>query len=152
MTHPPRFQLKRYLLRLYLAAFVVFVANKFWLRPVVLAHDFGFLKIELLKIIVLSLPNTIEAIFGVTNIACLLHFAKHRFKPRLDGLQDTALYLLALGLAGVYVLTQEFKIHNLGGRNTYDPYDVVASIIGLLGTWLVVARFGVVESPAPAAH
>ena len=43
------------------------------------------------------------------------------------------------------MLTQEFKLHNLGGNNVYDPYDVVASIVGLVGMFWLVSRFGVLK-------
>jgi len=45
---------------------------------------------------------------------------------------NPTIYITATILASIYVITQEFKIHDLGGRNIYDPNDVVFSIIGLL--------------------
>ena len=35
-------------------------------------------------------------------------------------------------MAGVYVLLQEFKIHNLGGNNVFNSTDVFFSILGLV--------------------
>ena len=137
----PQPRLKPYVMRLYLLALVVFVANKFWLRPVVLAHD----GLDALKVVTLSLPNTLEAIFGVMLVAIWLLLARGYFSPRFDRLSDPLLYGLALLLASIYVLTQEFKLHHLGGRNTYDPNDVVASIIGLLATYGAAARWGVLD-------
>ncbi|MEZ5288410.1 MAG: hypothetical protein R2712_27110 [Vicinamibacterales bacterium] len=55
------------------------------------------------------------------------------------------IYLLSVAITGAYVVLQEVKVHNLGGRNVYDPNDVVASIIGLVMMFIVFARFGVVE-------
>ena len=134
-------RVKPYLLRLYFSAFVLFIINKFVLRPFVLDHDFP----TFLQIFVLSIPNTFEAIIGMSNVAGLLMTAKLYFSPRFDSIPNLALYLLATALAGTYVLTQEFKIHNLGGRNIYDPYDVAASIIGIIGMLLVFLRYRVLD-------
>lgn len=49
------------------------------------------------------------------------------------------------------MLTQEFELHNLGGNNVYDPNDVAASIIGLVGMLLVFSRFGIIEQVDRAA-
>lgn len=135
------FRFKPYLIRLYLAAFILFLINKAALRPFVLEHEFS----PILTIIVLSIPNTFEAIIGLSNVAGLLMIAKRYFSPRFDRVPDRVLYLLATALAGTYVLTQEFNLHALGGRNVYDPYDVIASLIGLVGMFLLFWRYGVLE-------
>lgn len=140
-------RIKTYILRLYLAVFILFIVNKFVLRPFVLDHDFP----AFLQIFVLSVPNTFEAIIGMSNVVGLLMAAKLYFSPRFDGIPTLALYLFATVLAGTYVLTQEFKLHNMGGRNTYDPYDVVASIIGIVGMLLVFWRYGVLERVSKSA-
>ena len=41
-----------------------------------------------------------------------------------------------------YVLSQELKLHNVGGNNVYDPNDVAASILGLVVVNLMLIRFG----------
>lgn len=79
------------------------------------------------------------------NVAGILILVKLYFRPRLEGVPNFAIYLLATLLAGTYVLTQEFKLHNLGGRNVYDPYDALASIIGIVGMLLVLVRYGVLD-------
>ena len=140
-------RVKLYILRLYLAVFILFVCNKFVLRPFVLDHDFP----AFLDIVVLSIPNTFEAIFGLGNVAGLLLIAKQYLSPRFDGIPNQAIYLLATALAGTYVLTQEFKLHHLGGRNTYDPYDVAASIVGIVGMLCVLWRYGLLEQTSTAA-
>ena len=104
-----------------------------------------------LQILVFSIPNTFEAIIGMSNIAGLLMVAKLYFRPRFDGIPNLALYLLATVLVGTYVLTQEFRLHDLGGRNAYDPYDAVASIIGIVGTLLVLWRYGILERASGSA-
>jgi phosphatidylserine synthase len=45
---------------------------------------------------------------------------------------DNIVYILAFFMAGVYVLLQEFKIHNLGGNNVFNSTDVFFSILGLV--------------------
>jgi hypothetical protein len=55
--------------------------------------------------------------------------------------QNLILYLLAVTFAGIYVITQELKIHNLGGQNIYDPNDVVFSILGLIIGFSIVLYF-----------
>ncbi len=60
----------------------------------------------------------------------------------MEKLNDQTIYLIATLAAAVYVILQEFKIHNLGGANTYDPYDVVASIIGLITVFTILKLNG----------
>ena len=141
------FEIKPYLIRLYIAAFLIFFANKFGMRHFVLDHDLP----EFTKTFVLSIPNTCEAIIGMSMLTGLLLFAKFRLRPRLDRIPDLAIYLLATLVTGTYVLTQEFRLHNLGGNNVYDPYDVAASVIGLVGMLLLFIRFGVIEPAGKGA-
>lgn len=71
---------------------------------------------------------------GTIVITGLMHLGKWRlgwFKT----LTEKNIYNTAVSLASIYVITQEFKIHNLGGTNIYDPNDVIASIIGLVFIW-----------------
>ncbi len=133
---------KTYIVRLYIAVFVLFMLNKFVLRPFVLGHD----SLGFLRIIVLSIPNTFEAILGMINVASVLIAARLYLSPRFDQVQDRAVYLLATAFVSVYVLTQEFKLHNLGGRNTYDPYDAVASVVGVVGMLVAFLCYGVIEA------
>ena len=140
-------RIKPYLPRLYIAVFLVFIVNKFGARPFVLDHDFP----DFAKTIVLSLPNAFEAIIGMSMSAGLLLAAKLRFSPRFDWIPNLLIYLLATLVTAVYVLTQEYELHNLGGNNVYDPYDVAASIIGLVGMLLVFSRFGIIEQVDRAA-
>ena len=61
-------------------------------------------------------------------------------------IKDEYFYFVAVGLASIYSVTQEFKYHNLGGNNVYDPYDVIASLIGLGMTYGLIQVFGFVEN------
>jgi uncharacterized membrane protein len=86
---------------------------------------------EWIKIFFLSFPNFCEAIVGTMTLTMIALWIKYRaFKAPLS-IKNSHLYLLVVLLAGIYVITQELRIHNLGGNNVYDPYDILFSIIGL---------------------
>lgn len=140
-------RIKPYLPRLYLAVFIIFIINKLGMRSYVLEHEFP----NFAKTIVLSLPNMCEAILGMNMVAGLLLATKLHFSSYFEWVSNRLVYLLAMLLTGTYVLTQEYELHNLGGNNVYDPYDVAASIIGLLGMVIVFSRFGVIEKTDSAA-
>lgn len=52
--------------------------------------------------------------------------------------KENRVYLLATIGCAIYVITQEFKLHNLGGNNVFDINDVLFSIIGLVIAYLIV--------------
>lgn len=135
-------RLKPYMLRLYFGTLLLFILNKFMIRPFVLARELP----EIFTVVVFSLPNACEAIMGLSCVAGILLYFKHRSSSGFGQISDGVVYLIALVLASAYVITQEFNLHHLGGENTYDPYDVVASVLGLLTTYLVISRFGIYES------
>lgn len=118
-------------LRIMLVVVLIFICNKLFLRPYVLENDFP----EFLNIFVLSFPNLCEAILGgllLTNIGL---FAKYKFLKIPSNITENHIYLFVVLITAIYVLLQEFKIHNLGGNNVYDPYDVLFSVIGLLAVY-----------------
>ena len=82
---------------------------------------------ELLKTFLLSFPNFCEGVVGVLILTAIGLYLNQKTK-----FNNPTIYITATILASIYVITQEFKIHDLGGRNIYDPNDVVFSIIGLL--------------------
>jgi len=105
------------------------------IRPFVLEH----VQVELARIVVLSFPNLAEGVVGVlTTTGVLLLLFRRLFKSALPA--DTLIYLIAVLFAAVYVLTQEYKIHNLGGNNVYDPNDVLFSTIGLAIGFVIIFR------------
>ena len=86
----------------------------------------------------LSLPNLFEAIIGVlilTSIGIYLNLRVLRKKWRIN---RVLLYLIVPILGGIFVITQELKIHDLGGNNIFDKNDVVFSIMGLIIGVLIV--------------
>ena len=129
--------IKPYIIRLYLFLFLCHPLNKFMLRPFILDNDFP----NFLTVFTLSVPNFIESVLGTLVITGLLHLAQMRF-AWFQTLSKKMIYNLALTFTSIYVITQEFKIHNLGGRNTYDPYDVIASVIGLVFVYVILRLYG----------
>ncbi len=112
------------LARIQIIVIAIFFIMKKFVRPFVLESDFH----PLADIIVYSFPNLCEGIIGVLSATYVLLYLNLRSLRW----SEKAIYLIATFLAGVYVITQEFKIHNIGGNNIFDPYDVLFSIIGLL--------------------
>ncbi len=112
---------------------IVFFAFFKFLRPSVLKTEAP----ELVKIFLWSFPNFCEAIVGVMTLTAigLVINRRLRFKKRF---KEKNVYVLAVLLAAVYVISQELKFHNLGGHNVYDPIDLVFSIIGLLTGYFIV--------------
>ncbi len=108
------------------AVIAVFAFNKLYLRPKVLAADAPYW----VDVLVLSFPNFCEAVIGTLFLCIALLSGNDRW---LAGqLPPRALYVLATLFAALYVLTQEYRWHNLGGNNIFDPFDVVFSLLGLM--------------------
>ena len=124
------------MLRVQLFLVICFILNKFWIRPFVLENDFS----EVIRIFVLSFPNFCEGVMGSLVLAYIGLNLRHRMPTIVGRITEKQIYLLAVVLAAIYVILQEFKIHNLGGRNTYDPYDVLFSIIGLIIAYILLLR------------
>jgi hypothetical protein len=135
---------KPYVIALYLGSVLLFVLVKGAVRPFVLAGDFwiGF------DIFVLSFPNFVEAIVGMSNGYGLLLYARHRDFFGMGARTELGLLMATATLTGLYVLTQEFGLHNLGGNNVTDPFDVAASIIGIGVMIAVFSKYGFFKQPA----
>ena len=136
-----RLIIKKYVSYSFVVAFIMFYLNRFFARPFVLDNDYP----DLLQIIVLSLPNFTEAVMGTLLLTGILFHLRQLFGDKLKSLKTTNVYLIALILASVYVISQELTLHNIGGNNVYDPYDLVASIIGLTLTYMTIRIFGFIE-------
>ena len=120
--------------RIMFVVVIVFICNKFFLRPYILENEFS----EVLNIFVLSFPNLCEAILGgllLTNIGLI---TKHKFLKTGSNITENHIYLFAVLITAIYTLLQEFKIHNLGGNNVYDPFDILFSIIGLITVYSIL--------------
>lgn len=109
---------------------VLFVFAK-CLRPWVLIQE-GY---ESIKLFLLSFPNFCEAIVGVLTLTGIGIYLNKDLK-----ISNRLVYITAIAIAGIFVITQELKIHNLGGNNTYDPNDLIFSLIGLLTASFIVFK------------
>ena len=133
--------IKKYVIYLFAMAILIFIMNKLITRPWVLENDVS----EILLIISFSLPNFIEAIVGTLILTGILLQARQYFDEKLGSIKTSHIYLGAVSIASIYVISQEFKFHNLGGNNVFDYYDIIASIIGLIGTYGIIRYFGFTE-------
>jgi len=116
------------LLRIQLLIIASYLVIKFLIRPIVIENEYT----GLIKTFALSYPNFCEAIAGSIVIAFMLLIINGKFWKKDFRLKEKYIPLISILISGIYVLLQEFKIHNIGGRNVYDPYDVIFSILGLI--------------------
>jgi hypothetical protein len=121
------------LARIQIVFIALFAFFKF-IRPSVLEGDYP----EWVKIMLLSLPNFFEGIIGVLILTGIgLYLNIKIFNPNKQ-IRLKIIYLAALILAGIYVISQEFKLHNLGGNNVFDENDVIFSLVGLIIGYSIV--------------
>lgn len=131
-------RIKPYIFFVFITTMIMFILNKFIVRPLIIECEIGGTVLILTN----SVPNLFEAIIGTINVAGILSFIRHKYFQYHTIIKDQYIFSAAFILAAMFVITQELKIHNLGGQNIYDPYDLIASIIGLLGIYLVLLKFG----------
>lgn len=124
---------------LYAMNFVLFFILKIWFRPWIREQE-GF---EYLKLIANSFPNYVEAYLGTFTIVVFLTIAKLKNLSWIKDLSDITIYTFSTIFAGIFVITQEMKVHNLGGENIYDFNDVIASIIGLTIIFIMLNIYGI---------
>ena len=130
--------IKKYIRYLFGVAVLLFFLNKLYFRPWILDNE----SIELLLIVTYSIPNLIEAIIGTLILTGILLQTRQYFRERIGYIKDIYIHTIALSIAAFYVISQELKFHNIGGNNVYDPYDLIASIIGLSGIFVIIQKFG----------
>jgi len=111
------------LLRIQLLIIASYLVIKFLIRPIVIENEYT----GLIKTFALSYPNFCEAIAGSIVIAFMLLIINGKFWKKDFRLKEKYIPLISILISGIYVLLQEFKIHNIG-----DPYDVIFSILGLI--------------------
>ena len=133
-------QIKKYVIYLFGVSILLFILNKLYLRPWILENELsGFVLI-----LTYSIPNLLEAIIGTLILTGILLQIRQSFNEKMGTIKDINIRILAVVMATIYVISQELKFHNLGGNNVYDPYDLIASITGLIGTFVVIQIFGFV--------
>lgn len=134
-------QIKKYVRYLFGVAILVFILNKLYLRSWLLENEVP----NIFLIVTFSIPNLIEAMIGTLLITGILYQIRQHYNAKFSSIEDFYIHISALFIASIYVISQELKFHNLGGNNVYDPYDLLASVIGLLATFLIIQLFGFVE-------
>ncbi|WP_299247535.1 hypothetical protein [uncultured Aquimarina sp.] len=121
------------LARIQFLLIILFVIFKF-IRPAVLNSD----SPEWIKITLLSLPNFFEAVIGTLILTGIGLYLNLRILSKKRQIKRNLIYAVASILAGIYVITQELKLHNLGGNNIYDSNDLIFSVIGLIIGYLII--------------
>ena len=122
------------LARIQIVIILLFVIIKF-IRPLILAGNYP----QWIKTAFLSLPNFFEAVVGVLILTGIGLYVNLKLINDNKSIKLNSIYILALVLAGIYVISQEYKIHNIGGNNVYDINDVIFSLVGLLVGYCIVS-------------
>lgn len=125
----------RKLIRIQILVIILFIFLK-WSRRSIVEQGVP----EFIEITLYSLPNFWEAIAGTITLTAIGLVANHKLLLPAKRLQEYSIYLLSIIIGGVFVITQELKIHNLGGDNIYDPYDLGFSITGLIFSYLLFIK------------
>jgi hypothetical protein len=132
-------KIKKYVRYIFGIAILLFILNKLYLRPWILENEFsGFVLI-----LTNSIPNFLEAIIGMLIITGILFQLHKSFTHK--NINELYINILAIVLTSIYVISQELKFHNLGGNNVFDTYDLIASVIGLIGTFILIQVFGFLD-------
>ena len=120
------------LARVELIIIPIFILFKY-IRPSVLESK----SPDFFKITLLSLPNFFEAIIGTLTLTGFILIMnnllnqKHQIGPRM-------VYMIAVALAGVLVIAQELNIIDIRTNTTFDPCDIIFSVIGLIIGYSIV--------------
>ena len=133
---------KRYLNVVSLSAILTLVITKSFLRPWAQGYDLP----DWCTVLLGSIPNFLEPLVGLPALTGILLLLRQDRLPFLQKLSERSVYFLSVFLGACYVITQELRIHNLGGNNVYDPNDLVASVIGLLFMLFLMLRFGFIKN------
>ena len=101
-----------------------FLLHRYFFRPWVLeSYETGFLVI-----VVNSFPNFLEGIIGSISLSGLVLW----FKTSPPESETPAFFNWIAIIVVVYVITQELNWYTITRENIADPYDVVASILGVI--------------------
>ena len=107
---------------------VLFLVHRYLVRSWVIEQsEAGFVLI-----IVNSLPNFIEGIVGTMLLAGIGLSIRILSRPNQVNLESKLFFNVVSLVAATYVITQELNWYNISRANVYDPYDIVASILGLI--------------------
>jgi len=107
---------------------VLFLVHRYLVRSwIVEQSEAGFVLI-----VVNSLPNFIEGIVGTMLLAGIGLSVRILSRPNKVNLESKLFFNVVTLIAAAYVITQELNWYNISRANVYDPYDIVASILGLI--------------------
>lgn len=121
------------LARIQIALIALFVLFKL-IRPTILESN----SPEWIKTTLLSLPNFFEAVIGTLILTGIGLYINLKILSKKRQIRVNVLYVITTIIGGVYVITQELKIHNLGGNNVFDKNDILFSIVGLIIGYLIL--------------
>ena len=134
-------QCNQYAVATFFGSLGILLFVKLVMRPWVLSHDAS----PIFSIVVFSFPNFVEAVVVLTLVFSIMMFARGLLPTLTKRTSERGLLVFSLLVAGTYVLTQELSPNNLGGHNVVDPWDVVASVLGLAMMTIIFVRFGLME-------
>ena len=86
----------------------------------------------MLVIIANSYPNFLEGIMGSIYLGGLGLWFKNRTGKWSPEHETATFFNWVTIVAALYVVTQELNWYTVTRENVYDPYDVIASILGLI--------------------
>lgn len=135
MSNSNKLHIQKYVRYLFFTCFILFVFNKLYFRHWVLNNSSSVI----LKHITLSIPNFFEAVIGSFLITGIFYQLKHHYTNKT---KPFIIYFSAISLTAVYTITQELKLHHIGGNNTYDNNDLIATILGLLLSFVLLTTKG----------
>lgn len=106
------------------------------IRPHVIQNHYP----SFLVVILNSYPNFLEAICGFLSLLIVANWLCSIAPSRMGSMKQRTRCLIITIITSIYVFTRELKLHHLGGSNTYDRNDIIASVIGLIVINLVFIR------------
>ncbi|MEM9015325.1 MAG: hypothetical protein AAGB02_09520 [Pseudomonadota bacterium] len=134
----------RKLARIQIIMIVLFFVMKFGRQDIL-----SLTSNNTIETVLYSFPNFAEAIIGTMTVTMVLLVARRNISFIRDRLGDAGLYASAVLIAAVYVISQEFNLHALGGNNLYDGNDVLFSLIGLAVAWIALL---IIRPDYPRTH
>lgn len=99
-------------LKIFFGIVVSYFIVKFIIRPLAIENE----KSGIIEIIAFSYPNFCEAVIGAIFLTLVLLTFKGVLMKHKSNLivKEKYLYQIGVLISGIYVILQEFKIHNLG--------------------------------------
>jgi len=117
------------------------------IRPWILETDAS----GLIVVVVNSLPNFVEAILGTVLLAGVLFSLRRRSNLEVLQTEDSKLFLAVLVIAGVFTIAQELNWFNHRPDNVIDPFDFLASFVGLIAMNRLLNRFGFLKNSSESS-